>query len=136
MGNKGRQLILARKRGFCNSVKAALATLDKLVKEAAGTPVFVLHELVHNRHVTEEFERRGVKFVTSLDKVPARAALLIGAHGVSPELEAAARRRSPHVTDATCPFVRARQREAARLTARDTLILVGHAGHPDRKSVV
>lgn len=131
MGNKKRQLILARKRGFCDSVRSVLATLDKLVAEAAGTPVFVLHELIHNRHVTADFERRGVRFVDSLDEVPAGAALLIGAHGVSEALAAAARRKSPRVTDATCPFVRARQLEAAKLTARDTLILVGHIGHPE-----
>ena len=96
MESKKRQLILARRRGFCNGVRSVLATLDKLVAEAAGTPVFVLHELIHNRHVTDDFERRGVKFVTSLEEVPEGAVLLIGAHGVSPALEAAARRRSPH----------------------------------------
>ena len=108
-----------------------LSTLDKLVEDAAGAPVFVLHELIHNRHVTDDFERRGVRFVTSLEEVPEGALLLIGAHGVSRSLDAAARRKSPHVTDATCPFVKARQLEAAKLAARDTLILVGHPEHPE-----
>lgn len=131
MGSEKKQLFLAGKRGFCGGVRSALDTLDRLLASADGGTVFVLHELVHNRHVTCDFERRGVRFVASLDEVPEGAVLLLGAHGVSRELEAAARRKSPHVTDATCPLVKARQRKAAQLAPQDSLILVGHAGHPE-----
>lgn len=127
----GKLLFLAPERGFCGGVRSALATLDKLVASTESEPVFVFHELVHNRHVTDGFTRRGVRFVSALDEVPEGAVLLLGAHGVSRELEAAARRRTPRVADATCPLVKARQREAAKLTEWDSLILVGHAGHPE-----
>ena len=132
----GKRLFVAAARGFCGGVRAALAKLDELVAANGGEPVFVLHELVHNRHVTIDLERRGVRFVSTLDEVPENAVLLLGAHGVSRELEAAAQRRTAHVADATCPLVKARQREAAKLTARDTLILVGHAGHPEVAGVL
>ena len=127
----GKQLFLAAARGFCGGVRSALDKLDELVAANGGKPVFVLHELVHNRHVTADFESRGVRFVPTLEEVPDGAALLFGAHGVPPELETAARRRTARVTDATCPLVKAHQREAARLAPRDTLILAGHAGHPE-----
>ncbi len=127
----GKRLFLAAARGFCGGVRSALDTLDKLVAATPGKTVYVFHELVHNRHVTDHFARRGVRFVASLDEVPENAVLLLGAHGVSRELEAAARRRTKHIADATCPLVKARQREAAKLTPGDSLILVGHSGHPE-----
>ncbi len=127
----GKRLFLASRRGFCGGVRSALDTLNKLVAATPEEPVYVFHELVHNRHVTGDFARRGVRFVSTLDDVPENAVLLLGAHGVPQELEAAAHRKSGRVTDATCPLVKARQREAAKLSERDSLILVGHAGHPE-----
>ncbi len=128
---KCKRLLPAAERGFCGGVRSALSTLDEVLKRHPGEPVYVLHELVHNRHVTDGLRLRGVRFVSEVEQVPEGALLMLGAHGVSPELEAAARRRTDRVTDACCPLVKARQREAAGLCSADTLILLGYPGHPE-----
>ncbi len=133
---KDKHLVLAGARGFCNGVRAALAALEKLLAEHPGESVYVLHDLVHNRHVREYFVRRGVSFVDAPEHVPAGAILLFGAHGVAPETERRARARASLVVDTTCPLVRARQREAAKLAADETLILLGHPRHPEVEGIV
>ena len=131
-----RKLILAGTMGFCGGVRAALATLDKLVKEHKNVPVCVLHELVHNRHVNEAFARRGVRFLKDLDELPPGAVLLLGAHGVPPETERRARTLASLVVDTTCPLVKARQLGAAKLTADDTMVLIGHPRHPEVLGII
>lgn len=133
---EGKTLVLAGERGFCNGVRAALAALDRLLAEHPGEPVYVLHDLVHNRHVRESFSRRGVSFVDDPEQLPAGAVLLFGAHGVPPKTEQLARHRAALVVDTTCPLVRARQREAAKLTPADTLVLLGHPRHPEVEGIL
>ena len=131
-----KKLILARQRGFCGGVRAALSALEKLLDEHPDSPVCVLHELVHNRHVTSAFAGRGVRFLNDLDELPPDAVLLLGAHGVSPDTERQARKLAKLVVDTTCPLVKARQREAAKLSSADTLILLGHPRHPEVVGIV
>ena len=126
-----RQLIMAAKRGFCGGVRTAMARLEGFLAADPAEPVYVLHELVHNRHLTDSFRRRGVRFVNTLAEVPAGARLILGAHGVSAETERAAKRVTARLSNATCPLVRARQRAAAGLDAGDSLILLGHPGHSE-----
>lgn len=131
-----KKLFLARSRGFCGGVRAALTALEKLLREHPGTPVYVLHDLVHNRHVRDSFARRGVSFIDDPAELPDGAVLLFGAHGVPPEAERRGRERASLVVDATCPLVRARQREAAKLKPDETLILLGHPRHPEVVGIV
>jgi 4-hydroxy-3-methylbut-2-enyl diphosphate reductase len=97
-----------------------------------GTPIYVYHEIVHNRWVVERFRGLGVVFVDDLAKVPPGAHLLYSAHGVSPEVRREAARRHLHTIDATCPLVTKVHREAVRFAAAGyTIILIGHAGHDE-----
>lgn len=136
MNDNGKILYLASVRGFCAWARSALAALDELVSEHPEGPVCVLHELVHNRMVTETFESRGVRFLSSPEEIPAGASLLIGAHGIIPEQEREARRRALRVVDTTCPQVRERQQMAAALERKDTLILIGYPGHAEVSGIL
>ena len=133
---ESKKLLLARQRGFCGGVRAALTELEKLLDGHPDSPVCVLHELVHNRHVTSMFTERGVRFLNDLVELPGGAVLLLGAHGVSPDTERRARKLAKLVVDTTCPLVKARQREAAKLASGDTLILLGHPRHPEVVGIV
>jgi 4-hydroxy-3-methylbut-2-enyl diphosphate reductase len=125
------KVILARPRGFCAGVNMAVAALD-LALSRYGAPLFVYHEIVHNRHIVERFSRRGVVFVDDLDDVPAGSRLMYSAHGVSPEIEEAAKNRSLQVIDATCPLVRKVHWQAARFAQQGyTIVLIGHRGHDE-----
>src|SRR4051812_9963309 len=109
----------------------AVAALE-LALERFGTPLFVYHEIVHNRHIVERFRARGVVFVDDLDDVPTGARLMYSAHGVSPEVEKAARERNLQVIDATCPLVRKVHWQAARFAQQGyTIVLVGHRDHDE-----
>src|SRR5438552_7586030 len=109
----------------------AVAALE-LALERFGTPLFVYHEIVHNRHIVERFRGRGVVFVDDLDDVPAGGRLMYSAHGVSPEVENAARQRGLQILDATCPLVRKVHWQAARFAQQGyTIVLVGHRGHDE-----
>jgi 4-hydroxy-3-methylbut-2-enyl diphosphate reductase len=125
------KIILARPRGFCAGVNMAVAALE-LALERFGTPLFVYHEIVHNRHIVERFRTRGVVFVDDLDDVPIGGRLMYSAHGVSPDVEDAARRRNLQVIDATCPLVRKVHWQAARFAQQGyTIVFVGHRGHDE-----
>ena len=117
-------------------MRAALAALEKLLADRPEGPVCVLRELVHNRMVTESFEKRGVRFLSTPEEIPGGASLLIGAHGASPEQEREARCRAVRVIDTTCPLVRERQRQAAGLSCKDTLILLGYPGHAEVSGIL
>ncbi len=123
------QIILANPRGFCAGVDRAIEIVE-LALERFGPPVYVRHEIVHNRHVVEGLRRKGAVFVDDPEEVPPGSLLIFSAHGVSPAVRQAARRRQLRTIDATCPLVTKVHVEALRF-ARDgyELVLVGHAGH-------
>ena len=125
------QVMLAQPRGFCAGVFRAIDIVEKaLVK--FGAPVYVRHEIVHNRHVVESLRTKGARFVENLTEVPAGAITIFSAHGVARVVELDARARGLHVLDATCPLVAKVHGQGQRYVAQGRLvILVGHAGHPE-----
>jgi len=125
------KIILAAPRGFCAGVNMAIESLE-LALRLHGTPLYVYHEIVHNRYVVEQFRDRGVTFVENLDEVPRGSHLLYSAHGVSPEVRQAAAQRNLRAIDATCPLVTKVHLEAIRFAeAGYTIVLIGHAGHDE-----
>jgi len=125
------KLILASPRGFCAGVNMAIESLDLALAEF-GSPIYVYHEIVHNKYVVETFRDKGAVFVDDLDAVPEGSHLLFSAHGVSPEVRAVARRRNLVAIDATCPLVTKVHLEAIRYARQHyTIILIGHEGHDE-----
>jgi 4-hydroxy-3-methylbut-2-en-1-yl diphosphate reductase len=125
------RVILAQPRGFCAGVVRAIAIVERAI-ELHGPGVYVRHEIVHNRRVVEDLERRGAIFVEELDEVPARAVTVFSAHGVARDVEADARARDLAVLDATCPLVSKVHNEGRRYAGQGrAVILIGHAGHPE-----
>jgi 4-hydroxy-3-methylbut-2-en-1-yl diphosphate reductase len=126
-----RRVVVAAPRGYCAGVDRAVVTVEKAL-DTYGAPIYVRKQIVHNRHVVEDLERRGAVFVDELDDVPAGATVVFSAHGVSPAVHADARQRGLKVIDATCPLVTKVHQEAKRF-AREGLqiVLVGHAGHEE-----
>ena len=116
--------------GMCGGVHAALKTLDELL-HSSGRKVFVFHELVHNRAVNDNFRQKGAVFVQNIEEIPPGVPLVIGAHGVAPDVEQKLRLRTGVCRDATCPLVKKLHNIAASLTADDQLIIFGKAGHPE-----
>jgi 4-hydroxy-3-methylbut-2-enyl diphosphate reductase len=125
------QILLASPRGFCAGVDRAIDIVERAI-ELFGAPIFVRHEVVHNRHVVDRLRTLGARFIEELDEVPAGATLIFSAHGVSSAVEREARARGFQVFDATCPLVTKVHLEVARYArdARD-VVLIGHAGHPE-----
>ena len=124
-------LLLASPRGFCAGVDRAIQIVE-LAIEKYGPPVYVRHEIVHNRYVVEELERKGAIFVEELDEVPAGAKVIFSAHGVPKSVPAEAQSRELFYLDATCPLVSKVHVEAERLHNRGLeILLIGHAGHPE-----
>jgi 4-hydroxy-3-methylbut-2-en-1-yl diphosphate reductase len=123
--------ILASPRGFCAGVNMAIDALDSALA-AFGTPLYVYHEIVHNRPVVERFRRQGVVFVDSIDEVPSGATVLYSAHGVAPAVREASALRNLRAIDATCPLVTKVHTEAIRYAKEGyTIILIGHEGHDE-----
>jgi 4-hydroxy-3-methylbut-2-enyl diphosphate reductase len=124
-------IVLANPRGFCAGVERAIAIVEKAL-EKYGPPVYVRHEIVHNRYVVEELEEKGAVFVEELDEAPNGAPVVFSAHGVPKYVPAEAKAREMFYLDATCPLVSKVHREAER-HARDgrQIVLIGHAGHPE-----
>src|SRR4026209_2479993 len=124
-------LRLASPRGFCAGVDRAIRIVE-LALEKYGAPVYVRHEIVHNRFVVERLERMGAVFVKELDQVPEGAPVIFSAHGVAKSVPAKARARNLLALDATCPLVSKVHVEAERHFEQDReIILIGHAGHPE-----
>ncbi|MFP4145980.1 MAG: 4-hydroxy-3-methylbut-2-enyl diphosphate reductase [Phycisphaeraceae bacterium] len=125
------RIILANPRGFCAGVNMAIQTVEEAL-EIVGAPLYVYHEIVHNRHVVERFEKDGVVFVDTIDEVPAEHTIIFSAHGVSPEVRQRARDRGCTMIDATCPLVTKVHTEAIRYARQGyKILLVGHAGHDE-----
>ena len=125
------KVILAQPRGFCAGVVRAIDIVESALAKY-GAPVYVRHEIVHNRHVVESLRSKGAIFVKELSEIPVGAVTIFSAHGVSKAVEAAAERRSLPVIDATCPLVSKVHMQGRRyLSQGRALILIGHAGHPE-----
>ncbi|MDX2074126.1 MAG: 4-hydroxy-3-methylbut-2-enyl diphosphate reductase [Alphaproteobacteria bacterium] len=124
-------IILAQPRGFCAGVDRAIEIVDKAL-EIYGAPVYVRHEIVHNKWVVEDMRARGVVFVDDVAEIPDGAITVFSAHGISEKVENQARLRELPVIDATCPLVTKVHKEAQRYEHEGReIILIGHAGHPE-----
>ena len=125
------RVVLAQPRGFCAGVVRAIDIVERAL-EKYGQPVYVRHEIVHNRHVVEALKSKGARFVEELDEVPDGAVTVFSAHGVAQKIMAEAQGRNLPVLDATCPLVSKVHSQGKRYVAAGrTLILIGHAGHPE-----
>jgi len=123
------EILLANPRGFCAGVDRAIEIVE-IALVRYGAPVYVRHEIVHNRHVVEELHEKGAVFIEDPADVPIGAVLIFSAHGVSPAVRAAAAKRKLHVVDATCPLVTKVHGEAQRMAANDyDIVMIGHKGH-------
>lgn len=125
------QVVLAEPRGFCAGVDRAIEIVERAL-DIYGAPIYVRHEIVHNRHVVESLRTKGAVFVDELDEVPEGGVVIFSAHGVAQSVFDEARRRGLHSIDATCPLVTKVHREADGMARRGHhLILIGHQGHPE-----
>ncbi|HEX8077368.1 MAG TPA: 4-hydroxy-3-methylbut-2-enyl diphosphate reductase [Chthoniobacterales bacterium] len=125
------RVVLAQPRGFCAGVVRAVDIVERALARY-GAPIYVRHEIVHNRHVVESLKAKGVRFVEDLEEVPHGAVTIFSAHGVSRVVVEEARARDLPTLDATCPLVAKVHNQGRRYVAQGrTLILIGHAGHPE-----
>jgi 4-hydroxy-3-methylbut-2-enyl diphosphate reductase len=125
------EIVLAKPRGFCAGVERAIKCVERAL-EKYGPPVYVLNNIVHNKHVVEELRAKGAIFVKDLNTVPEGAHLLFSAHGVGPDRWETAKKYNHEVIDATCPLVEKVHAEARRFAKREyTIILIGETGHDE-----
>ncbi|HEX9814787.1 MAG TPA: 4-hydroxy-3-methylbut-2-enyl diphosphate reductase [Myxococcota bacterium] len=123
------RILMASPRGFCAGVDRAIEIVESALARF-GKPVYVRHEIVHNRHVVDDLRAKGAIFIDDLAEVPRGARLIYSAHGVSPAVRAEAAERGLHVVDATCPLVTKVHVETGRMIKRNLeIVLIGHAGH-------
>src|SRR6202167_6787198 len=129
--SEGKSLIRVRPRGFCAGVVRALDIVE-LALQAYGPPVYVHHEIVHNRYVVEQLRKNGAIFVETVEEVPLGSVLVFSAHGVPPTTREEARIRELRVIDATCPLVTKVHLEALKFARENpTIILIGHPAHQE-----
>ena len=130
------KVLLANPRGFCAGVNMAVDVVDQVL-QIKGPPVYVFHEIVHNKHVVEGFRARGVTFVNEIDEVPEGGVVVYSAHGVSPSVRGASRSRRLVEVDATCPLVTKVHLEVLRFAKQGyTIIFVGHPNHDEAVGTV
>ena len=128
---KPMQIILAQPRGFCAGVVRAIEIVERALKKY-GAPVYVRHEIVHNKHVVDSLKAKGARFVESLSEIPENAVTIFSAHGVARRVEDEASARALPVLDATCPLVTKVHNQGRRYVEQGrTLVLIGHAGHAE-----
>src|SRR5256714_5256617 len=131
------EVLLAARRGFCAGVERAIKTVELALDASPGAPVYVRHEIVHNRTVVEDLQARGAVFVEETSAIPVGATAVFSAHGVSPEVRQEAAERSLSMLDATCPLVSRVHAAVLRYAGRGyTILFVGHQGHPEVEGVM
>jgi 4-hydroxy-3-methylbut-2-enyl diphosphate reductase len=129
-------VLLASPRGFCAGVERAIEIVERAL-ELHGAPIYVRHEIVHNKYVVDDLRAKGAVFVEELDEVPTGATVIFSAHGVSQEVRADAERRGLKVFDATCPLVTKVHVEVAKmLRAHHEVVMIGHRGHPEAEGTM
>jgi 4-hydroxy-3-methylbut-2-enyl diphosphate reductase len=131
MSETHRRVLLAKPRGYCAGVDRAVQAVE-IALGKFGAPVYVRKQIVHNTHVVGDLEKRGAIFVDETDEVPEGSVVVFSAHGIAPEVRAAAQRRGLKAIDATCPLVTKVHNEARRFAASDyDILLIGHEGHEE-----
>jgi 4-hydroxy-3-methylbut-2-enyl diphosphate reductase len=131
MQNNGKKLFLLKPRGFCAGVVRAI-DIVRIALETFGAPIYVFHEIVHNRYVVNDLASKGAIFVDDLAEVPTGARAVFSAHGVSPEVRAIAKERGLRIIDATCPLVTKVHMEAVRFAKKGySILLIGHRDHEE-----
>jgi 4-hydroxy-3-methylbut-2-en-1-yl diphosphate reductase len=131
MSKTHRRVLLAKPRGYCAGVDRAVQAVE-IALGRFGAPVYVRKQIVHNTHVVNELEKRGAVFVEETDEVPEGGVVVFSAHGIAPEVRAAAEKRGLRAIDATCPLVTKVHNEARRFAASDyDILLIGHEGHEE-----
>jgi len=130
------EILLAKPRGFCAGVDRAIAIVERAL-ETFGAPIYVRHEIVHNKFVVDDLRAKGAVFVDELAEVPAGATVIFSAHGVSLDVRREAQARGLKVFDATCPLVTKVHVEVAKMReAGREIIMIGHAGHPEAEGTM
>ena len=130
------RVVLAQPRGFCAGVERAIEIVERALRKY-GPPIYVRHEIVHNRHVVEDLRTRGAVFVDELDEIPPGAMTVFSAHGVAKRVEELAAQRGLPTIDATCPLVAKVHNEGRRYARQDReIVLVGHAGHAEVEGTI
>jgi 4-hydroxy-3-methylbut-2-enyl diphosphate reductase len=125
------QIVLANPRGFCAGVDRAIEIVERAI-DAFGAPIYVRHEVVHNRTVVDALKEKGAIFIEELTDVPMGSTLIFSAHGVSKQVQQEAKERNLTVFDATCPLVtKVHIQVSKHAKANREVILIGHAGHPE-----
>ena len=130
------EILLAKPRGFCAGVERAIEIVERALAQC-GAPIYVRHEIVHNKSVVEDLRAKGAVFVEELDEVPRGATVIFSAHGVSKEVQADAERRGLKVFDATCPLVTKVHVEVAKMLREGyEIVMIGHRGHPESEGTM
>lgn len=131
MDSRPLKIILAQPRGFCAGVERAIEIVEQALEKYGG-PLYIRHEIVHNKRVVEQLKQRNARFVENIDEIPEGAVTVFSAHGVASAIEDEAEQRNLHVIDATCPLVTKVHKEGQRYAAQGyEIILIGHLGHPE-----
>ncbi len=127
----GADIVLAQPRGFCAGVDRAIEIVERALQRH-GAPIYVRHEIVHNKYVVEDLRAKGAVFVNELEEIPAGAIVIFSAHGVSQTIQVEAKKRNLQIFDATCPLVTKVHVEVAKMRKLDLeVVMIGHKGHPE-----
>ena len=127
----GADIVLAQPRGFCAGVDRAIEIVERALQRH-GAPIYVRHEIVHNKYVVDDLRAKGAVFVNELEEIPAGAIVIFSAHGVSQTIQIEAKKRNLQIFDATCPLVTKVHVEVAKMRKSDLeVVMIGHKGHPE-----